>query len=194
MQCIGRGIEGNGTVPDGFELLNDDGVGEEMLGRRADGHFKGGCARGNQGALGLSGGSAGNVLGCAWETLEGVKVVSQRVNQLAGGVLFEHLERQELADFGSSVADSCIGGISLAFLVELQAVGHEGIQSGSRKVLGADLLLHGLDEELRYLRRAQLLPGQRRLGSCRYYNSNSVGYVIDRECICDCDRLLVGNV
>lgn len=194
MQCIGRGVEGDGAIPNGFELLDDDRVGEEVLGRCTDGNFKCRRARGSQGALGFPGGSAGNDFGRAWETLEGVEVVSQRINQLAGRVLFKHLQRQKLADLGSSVADSCIGGIPLTFLVELQAVGHESIQGGSRKVLGADLLLHRLDEELRDLRRAQLLPSQGRFGSRRHYNSNSVGYVIDREGICDSSRLLVGNV
>jgi hypothetical protein len=41
-----------------------------------------------------------------------------------------------------------------SLFVELQAVGHEAIESGARKMLGMDLLLDRFDEELGHLGRA----------------------------------------
>jgi len=69
----------------------------------------------------------------------------------------------------------------MTLLLELQAIRHQRVECSLGEVLGANLLLHWLDQELGYLRGSQLVPRQGRLGSRLDNDADCVGYAIDRE-------------
>ncbi|KAH6607412.1 hypothetical protein Trco_003725 [Trichoderma cornu-damae] len=186
VQAVGGRVEGNGAVPDGLELLDHDRVGEEVLGRGPDGNLERRGPRRHQGpAFGPAAGAAGRG-GRPLRprhALERVKVVGQRVDQLAGGVLLEELQGQQLTDLGSRAAGAGVGGIQLGFLGELEAVCHEGVERRPREVLVSNLLLHRLDEELGDLGGPQLVPRKRRLGAGSHNDSDGMSQAVHRKSV-----------
>src|SRR5690242_10207420 len=112
------------------------------------------------------------------EALERVIVVAERVDQLPCSEFLEQAHSQQLAEERPCLANAHISGIRLSFLPELEAVCDQAVQSATIVVLCANLLLERLDEELRDLRRAQLVPAQGCLAalddSCAY----GVGVVV----------------
>ncbi len=85
------------------------------------------------------------VRGRGRHALQGEEIVAQGVYEVAGAVLLEQLDGQQLAHVSAGGGGAGVSRVAAVLAGELQAVGQEGVQGGGREVLGADLLLHGPD-------------------------------------------------
>jgi hypothetical protein len=90
--------------------------------------------------------------------LERIKIVGQGIDQLPRGKLLKQSHSEQFADESPRFAHAHVARICLPFLPKLQAVGDQAVERAAVEVVGEDLLLDGLDEELRDLRRAELVP------------------------------------
>ena len=182
MQAVCHRVEDDGACPYSLELLYDERVCEELLCLGPNGHLDGRNAR-RAGALD---GPRAARSGCAGadETLQRVEVVAQRIDELAGGVLLQQTHGQQLTDEGARLVDANVSRVGLGLFPELQRVGQQALYGASGEVGGEDLLLDRLDEELRDLRGAQLVPGEGGLASLDDYYSYGVGGVVYRNAVC----------
>ena len=88
---------------------------EKVFGRSSDGNLEGRSAHGALQDL-PSGRKWGHGPG---NTLKGVEVISEGVDQLANGVFLEQFDSEQLANFGSRGAGAGVTGKELALLGEL---------------------------------------------------------------------------
>lgn len=158
VQMISRRVEDNGSGPDRLQLLHHYRMGKEPLRLGPNGDLEAGDATRSGQSLSSKTRSPcrGRVL-----TLEGVELVRQGIDQFPSCVFSQQLNRKQLADHCPSLTRTAVSGIEMNFFFKLQAVGHQSIECGSRKVGGHELLLDRLDKELRHLWGTQLVPGQR---------------------------------
>lgn len=157
-------------------------MGQEFLCLGADGHLDGGHAgrtRSLERPIAAGGHGAGR-----GETLQRVEVVAQRIDEFAGGELLQQAHCQQLADEGPRVVDAHISRVHLALPAELQAVGQQTVYGATRKVVGEDALLDGLDQKLRDLRGSQLVPGEGGLALLEDDDADGMGRVVDGETVC----------
>jgi hypothetical protein len=103
---------------------------------------------------------------------------------LSRGKLPHEPHSQQLAYQGSRLADARGSRVELGIFLELQAISQEGVQSRARVVCAPYVLLDRLDEELRYLGSAQLVPRQGRLAAAHDQQSDAVLEMIDGYPIC----------
>lgn len=173
MEAVSDRMEDNRASPDGLQLLHNQRMRQEFLGLCANGNLE---CRDARMLLPLP------VPVCAacldLQTLQGVVVVAQRIDQLSCGELLQQAHSQQLAEKRPRLADTNISRICLSFLPELEAICDQAVQGTSREVLCANLLLYRLDQELRNLRRAQLVPAQSRFAALDDDLANVVGVVV----------------
>ena len=174
-------MEDDGACPDGFQLLHDERVCEELLGLGANGYLD--CRGAGRTRTLDSPGAARSGGAGSDQTLQRVEVVAQRVDEFAGGVLLQQAHGQQLTGESPRVVHAHISWVRLGLLPELQTVGQEAVDGAAREVGRQDLLLDGLDEELRDLRGAQLVPGEGGLASLDDDYAYAVGGVVDGDAV-----------
>jgi hypothetical protein len=117
--------------PDGFEVLDDERVGQETFGFGPNGHLDGAdaddawCGTSSDQAVRVGTSGRCNVLRSD-HALERIEVVGQSIDQLPRRELSEEAHREELTDQGAGPQNTDIPRMGLSFFVELQAVGDQG--------------------------------------------------------------------
>lgn len=122
MQAIGFGVEDDAACPDGLEVLDAEGVGEEALGLSSYGDLEGTGAHGIATSAGGFG-EAGPLAGGQVHALEGIKVIGKGVDEVSYGVLAQEPHGQKLGHQGSGFAGADIAGRDEGLFIELEAVG-----------------------------------------------------------------------
>ena len=157
VKIVGLGVEDDGASPNGFEVLNDERVGEEAFGLRSYRNLN--CADSRAFAAGSL---VLNIIqmsrgGIAWSAsssgrrrhaLQRVKVVGQRIDEFAHSKLLEQTHGQQLAQQSSCTGNTDIPWVHLSFLLELQAVCNKCAKGRTVEVVGANLRLDGLHQKL----------------------------------------------
>lgn len=149
MQAIGSGVEDDGACPDSLELAHNKRMGEELLCLSANGNLESRDARRTRPLSGPISAAWGHVAASRHgQALQGIEIIGERINQLTGGKLLEQPHGQQLAYQGTGLANPHVARILLALLLELQTVCEQAVKQSARELVGAKLLLDGLDEEL----------------------------------------------
>ena len=102
-------------------------------------------------------------------------------HQFSCAKFFQELNCKQLANHGPCFTCSTISRVHLDLLVELETIGHQSVECGSREMRCSNLLLDGLHEELRDLRRPQLVPRKSGFTSWGNKQANRMRKVVDRK-------------
>ncbi len=173
MEAVSNRVEDNCTGPNGLQLLHHQRVSQELLGLSANRNLQ---RRNARMLLPLT--SPECAVSRCFEALKRVKVVAQRIDQLPSGELFQQTHSQQLAEERPRLANAHIARICLSFLPKLEAIRYQAVQSATVVVLSTDLLLDRLDQKLRDLWRAQLVPAECCLAALYNGCTYSVGVVV----------------
>lgn len=173
MEAVSHGVEDDSACPDGLQLLHNQGMRKELLRLGADSNLQ---RRDTRMLWSLA--TPGWTTWGRLEPLQRIVIVAERIDQLSCRELLQQAHSQQLTKERTRLTDAHISWVCLPFFPELQAICNQAVQGATVVVLGADLLLDGLDEELGDLRRAQLVPTKRRLAALNDGCPYGVGVVV----------------